>query len=345
MAVGGAEVSIGLGKQTAKGTAQATAADIFKMRHLNFQLDGNRLINRGQAEIGGELLSGNDPVVLGARPNFSGDGELRLGSIGKWLRAVGFNAGTVGDGSGAGQITHVFSPATTASNALWPYHTLDIRFGSAINVSLRDSRLANLEFDVQPGQPLTFRYAGAGILLGDSAAASHTEEPAVARVKPSPAAGAITNLLGVAGTVTTLSFGMLIEGNLDTENQELTTLFIADVTPTRLVVTYRGSSLLDSTNYKKLEYGAAAGTVATAALLTGALDVRFDTPDDLTGFAGNKGHVLFHSDNCRYIIDQGGVRATPDRQVLIPWSAYPTTAAVNVTLKNGADGTATGLDY
>ena len=316
MAAGGGEVAVGIKVQSALGTsAGATGATTYSDIKLDeFTEDVGYITDEGRPEIGGSLYTVGSSEKYGAAPFYSMTGKVRLEELKDLLPVVGWAE----TGSGP----WVYTPVTASAD--FDYFTMDVKYSdeSGNQYQIIDSRGARLIMTYNPRTAPVFSLDAVG---GNHQESVALHEPYAAQTVPSPATailGANTKWFGV-NSFKVYGFSFSIENGIDNTRQPLGQLTPDDVVPT--VLSSRADGLLQMSNatYRRLKYGGAALTAASAAKDTGALSMRI--------LNGTK-YVQYDFSAAEYFLGDP-IPVTPTSQVLVPVRARCTgTATVTVSL-------------
>lgn len=332
--IGGGQVGLAFGPQF---TQTSVPPSVDKMRHEDFADTAGRIVWRSTSEIGGTLFgSGLDAIVVGARPRFRGRGICRLGSYGHLIQMAGMKKGAnTGDGSAT---PFVLPFAPVANNDLWVPYAVDINYKTATHYRHQGAKLSRLVTTITPGEPPRVDYDGNSRDHLDSVL---TQDPEISRLIPSPGATILSANLQLFGAATSQLMSLVVEmdNNLDTENQAIGAQLSQAVVGTRGMWTMRGTLALDDSFHGSLNYGAAAATTITAALVEGALTCRLNTAKNVSGSAPYNvpGYIEWNMPDALYFLGDM-IDITPDRMVVIPFVAIPTLETFNINIMNGTNG-------
>lgn len=315
-----ADVTYALGRQGSKGAAASSVYDVI---HTGGSEGPGLLIDQGELEVGAGYYTGTRVRKVGARPNFDAAGRSYLKALGHMLQGAGLvHTGDTGDGASSPVVGH-FQPATAASQV--PYYTFVADYGAVgPKVQQLDSRLAAVEINIVPGQPVQARMAGLGrthsiSTLNPVADANPLEPSVVADVLPANA------VVFGQQDVCFRAIDLLITQVLFSDNQCVGSDLPSDIVPTGLLLAVSGVLACNNNIYRALAYGGAALTTTGATFQGGAFGIRLNTD----GNAGPNppynvpGYLQATMSQGRYWLP-ANVAAAPGRDVVCPFTAVCT---------------------
>lgn len=314
MAAGGGEVAVGILPQSGIGvTGSSTPAGA---NYVNIKLDEftenvGYVTDEGRPEIGGALYTVSSSEKYGAGPFSRMVGKTRLEALQSLLPLVGWNE------TGAGPFTYTPS-ATTAA---FLYYTLDFKYSAEAGnqYQIIDCKGSRLVMAFQPRQAPLFT---CDLLGGNHQESTADHDQPATQTVPSPATTIAAANLTIFGTTgyKVYGFTVSIENGIDNTRQPLGQLTPDDVVPTFMSSRVDGVLGMGNADYRRLVYGGAAATIASATKVTGALNLR--------QLNGTKYVEVNYTAAEFFLGDPIPVRATA--QVFLPFRARCTGAATMV---------------